>query len=78
MVVGSKETGELVALKRIGPLKGRSSVNLELRMPTATGRLVYELLLLSDSYLGIDQQYELRFDVLPPAIDAQFNAEVGE
>uniref|UniRef100_A0A914XKB1 Activating signal cointegrator 1 complex subunit 3 n=1 Tax=Plectus sambesii TaxID=2011161 RepID=A0A914XKB1_9BILA len=78
VVVGSKETGELIALKRIGPLKGRTSANVELRMPTTTGRLAYELLLLSDSYLGIDQQYELRFDVLPAAIDAQFNAEVGE
>lgn len=30
------------------------------------GRAIYTLFLLSDGYLGLDQQYNIQLDVIPP------------
>lgn len=41
-------------------------------------RCVYTLYLLSDSYLGLDQQYDLHLNVTPASIAAQVNTEVSD
>ena len=32
--------------------------------------------MMSDSYLGMDQQYDICLEVLPPSIEAQVNTEL--
>jgi activating signal cointegrator complex subunit 3 len=45
-------------------------------MPETTGRVIYTAYLMSDSYLGLDQQYDLHFDVIQQSIEAQVNTEL--
>lgn len=33
---------------------------------------------MSDSYLGLDQQYDLHLNIIPASIAAQVNSEISE
>ncbi|XP_047508654.1 activating signal cointegrator 1 complex subunit 3 [Pieris napi] len=63
VTLGSLEYGELHALKRV-PARGNSL--LTFYTPNYTGRLIYTLYIMSDSYLGLDQQYDLQFEIIDP------------
>lgn len=41
-------------------------------------RYIYTLYLMSDSYLGLDQQYDIHLNVTAPSIAAQVNSEVSD
>ena len=55
---------------------GKSSVQMSLYMPETIGRVIYTVYLMSDSYLGLDQQYDLHFDVMEQSLEAQVNTEL--
>ncbi|XP_067305469.1 activating signal cointegrator 1 complex subunit 3 [Pseudorasbora parva] len=78
LVLGEVEKKELLAIKRVGFVRNRSSVSVAFYTPEKTGKCIYTLYLMSDSYLGLDQQYDLRLNVLPASISAQVNSEVSE
>lgn len=40
-------------------------------------RCIYTLYLMNDSYLGLDQQYDVHLNVTPASIAAQVNSEVS-
>lgn len=40
-------------------------------------RCIYTLYLMSDSYLGMDQQYDLYLNIIPASLSAQVNTEVS-
>lgn len=40
-------------------------------------RYIYTLYLMSDCYLGLDQQYDIHLNVTPASISAQVNEEVS-
>ncbi|XP_041983109.1 activating signal cointegrator 1 complex subunit 3 isoform X1 [Aricia agestis] len=61
--VGCVEQGELVALTRI---PARGTAQLTVYSPSRPGRVIYTLYILSDSYMGLDQQYDLQFEVVEP------------
>ncbi len=65
LVLGCIEDGELHALKRIPPPRGRVGQTYQLTFytPEVVGRVVYTFYLVSDAYLGLDQQLDLRLDV---------------
>lgn len=68
LLLGDLEKRELVALRRVHeisrPIGGSvKPVPLIFRSPEKPGRYHYSLYLLSDSYRGLDQQYELRLEV---------------
>uniref|UniRef100_A0A8C4PYW3 SEC63 domain-containing protein n=1 Tax=Eptatretus burgeri TaxID=7764 RepID=A0A8C4PYW3_EPTBU len=64
LMLGLRDSRELVALKRIGALRGgRGSVTLSFSTPKTVGRCIYTVYVMSDSYLGLDQQYDLHADV---------------
>ena len=65
VIVGDCDTQELIALKKIGPISSKNvqSVDLFFKTPETSARLIYTIFLLSDCYLGLDQQYELGLDV---------------
>lgn len=65
LILGHREHKELIALKRTGSMRGTSKHHLTFRAPQEVGRVVYTLFLLSDSYLGLDQQYSICLDVQP-------------
>ena len=61
LLVGNAETHELYAIKRISVGAGSSRCSAQLNFPTVAGNLEelseVTLLLMSDCYLGLDQQY---------------------
>ncbi|CAG2249935.1 ASCC3 [Mytilus edulis] len=79
LLVGDIENKEVVALKRVGYIRGRSSQQIAIIMPDIVGRVIYTVYMMSDSYLGLDQQYDICLDVIPASIESQVNTElVGE
>jgi activating signal cointegrator complex subunit 3 len=78
LVVGDAEAKEVVALKRVSNIRGvRTSAQLALVSPENTGRVIYTVYLMSDSYLGLDQQYDVCLDVLPASLETQVNSELA-
>ncbi|KAJ8354135.1 hypothetical protein SKAU_G00217020 [Synaphobranchus kaupii] len=78
LVLGEVEKRELLAVKRVGYVRNRSSVSLAFFTPEKTGRCIYTLYLMSDSYLGLDQQYDIHLNVTPASVSAQVNSEVSD
>ncbi|MEE6475928.1 hypothetical protein FKM82_010900 [Ascaphus truei] len=77
LVLGEVDKKELVALKRIGYVRNRNTVSMAFYTPENTGRYIYTLYLMSDSYLGMDQQYDMYLNIIPASISAQVNSEVS-
>ena len=61
LVVGNTKANTLLCIKRIS-LQLKAKVKLEFVAPEA-GEHAYTLYLMSDSYLGCDQEYELPLQV---------------
>lgn len=76
LIIGHVDGNELIALKRVPYVRGKSSAQISVFMPEKTGRVIYTVYLMSDSYLGLDQQYDLHLDVIQPSIEAQVNTEL--
>ena len=53
---------ELLALKRVGPIRGSTTANVVL-VPEGSGDQDLCIYLLSDAYLGLDQQYDMHLHV---------------
>ncbi|KAI9492472.1 Sec63 Brl domain-containing protein [Zychaea mexicana] len=69
LVMGDSETDELLALKRIsmrnGPnetLTNRATSHISFDTPVRLGKHRYTLFLISDGYLGLDQQMDIEFE----------------
>ncbi|KAG0171135.1 hypothetical protein DFQ28_003899 [Apophysomyces sp. BC1034] len=69
LILGDPEADELLALKRIsmrnGPnetLGDRVTTNVSFETPARLGKHTYQLYLISDGYLGLDQQIEITFE----------------
>lgn len=76
LVLGDIENRELLALKRVGFVQSRSVVQLSFYTPENPGRYIYSLYIMSDSYLGLDQQYSICLNVIEADIEAQLNSEI--
>ncbi len=64
-MLGCVDDNELLALRRASPLRRKRSSSNELTFftPVDPGRVVYTLYVVSDAYLGLDQQYQICLDV---------------
>ena len=62
LLLGEVDSGELLALKRVGFFREKTKVSLALCAPEERCRKIYTLYLLSDCYLGLDQQFDLCFN----------------
>ncbi|XP_019946883.1 activating signal cointegrator 1 complex subunit 3 [Paralichthys olivaceus] len=78
LVLGEVDRRELLAVKRVGYVRNRMSVSVAFYTPEKTGKYIYTLYLMSDSYLGVDQQYDIHLNVTPASIAAQVNTEVSD
>ena len=77
IILGEVESREVIALKRVGYVKSKSNVSLSFYTPLMTGRVIYTLYLMSDCYLGLDQQYDVCLQVKPSSLEAQVNTELA-
>ncbi|XP_029451214.1 activating signal cointegrator 1 complex subunit 3 isoform X1 [Rhinatrema bivittatum] len=78
LILGEVDKKELVALKRVGYIRRQSVISVAFYTPEKVGRYIYTLYLMSDSYLGMDQQYDVYLNVIPTSISAQINTEVSD
>ncbi|XP_044531332.1 activating signal cointegrator 1 complex subunit 3 [Gracilinanus agilis] len=78
LILGEVDKKELVALKRVGYIRNRNSVSVAFYTPETSGRYIYTLYLMSDSYLGMDQQYDIYLNIIPASVSAQINTKVSD
>lgn len=64
LTLGNQESGELLALKRVGYRSNRSSQPLIFTAPTRLGRVIYTIYFISDGYIGLDQQFNVQLEVI--------------
>jgi len=80
-VLGDADSGELIALRRLQFIqKTTTKLSFEIpNDPVGSQRTVW-LYLCSDSYVGLDQQYEVAFTVQEgdPIEEGDYEEEVGE
>ncbi|KAK3097620.1 hypothetical protein FSP39_011463 [Pinctada imbricata] len=76
LIIGDIESREVIALKRVSYVRHTSKQQLAIYTPENTGRVIYTIYLMSDSYIGLDQQYDICFDVIPASIESQVNTEL--
>ena len=76
LVVGDVAANSLLCIKRIS-LQLKAKVKLEFTAPEP-GEYAYKLYLMSDSYLGCDQEYELKLKVGEAASDDEEGEEEEE
>lgn len=69
LVLGDIEKQELIAMKRIGYIATHSTYQLIFYTPEKIGRCIYTVFIISDCYLGLDQQYDVCLDVIEPAVN---------
>lgn len=62
--LGDRETGELIALKRVSFKGTRTSQHLAFTAPESKGRVIYTLFFISDCIIGMDQQYNVQLEVI--------------
>ncbi|XP_066171281.1 activating signal cointegrator 1 complex subunit 3 [Sylvia atricapilla] len=65
LILGEVDKKELIALKRTGYVRNRNTVSIAFYTPEAPGKCIYTLYLMSDSYLGMDQQYDIYLNIVP-------------
>ena len=75
LVVGDVAANSLLCIKRIS-LQLKAKVKLEFTAPEP-GEYAYKLYLMSDSYLGCDQEFELNLKIGEPLED-ESGEEEGE
>ncbi|XP_077383335.1 activating signal cointegrator 1 complex subunit 3 isoform X2 [Festucalex cinctus] len=78
LVIGEVDHKALLAVKRIGYVRNHTTASVAFFTPEKTGKCIYTLYLMSDSYLGLDQQYDIHLNVTPASIGAQVNTEVTD
>jgi len=64
LILGNPHTGELLALRKISFQKNLTT-QLMFDVPDEEGDYHYYLYLMCDSYLGLDQQYDIKFKAIP-------------
>ena len=66
LALGDVENNQdILALKRVSTVRGRTTQQLNFWTPEEAGRVIYTLYVMSDSYLGLDQQYDIHLEVMP-------------
>ena len=71
LILGEVDSNELLALKRLGFIRGRTRTSLAFSSPEEPCQLIYSLYLISDCYLGLDQQVELCFNFTSNGADTK-------
>ncbi|NXK30981.1 ASCC3 protein, partial [Piprites chloris] len=78
LILGEVDKKELIALKRTGYVRNRNTVSVAFYTPETPGKCIYTLYLMSDSYLGMDQQYDIYLKIVPASTSAKVTTEVSD
>merc|ERR1719510_1295595 len=55
---------DILAMKRVSIIRGNSTQQLNFWTPEDEGRVILTLYVMSDSYIGLDQQYDINLEVV--------------
>ncbi|PFX22952.1 activating signal cointegrator 1 complex subunit 3-like [Stylophora pistillata] len=77
VVLGEMDTGELLAVIRVSQVRSSSTVSLSFYTPEDLGRRIYTVFLISDAYLGIDQQYDVSLEIIQSDVSSHVITEVN-
>jgi len=66
-------------MKRITCIRNKRSTSASLAFfsPELPCKVIYTLFVMSDTYLGLDQQYDIRLDVIP-ALEPIVNGDISD
>ncbi|XP_046669965.1 activating signal cointegrator 1 complex subunit 3-like [Homalodisca vitripennis] len=64
LTLGHVDNVELLALKRVPPINHQSSQLITFSTPARPGPYILTLYIFSDTYLGLDQQYDIPLDLV--------------
>uniref|UniRef100_A0A158Q7W7 Activating signal cointegrator 1 complex subunit 3 n=1 Tax=Elaeophora elaphi TaxID=1147741 RepID=A0A158Q7W7_9BILA len=64
VLIGEKDTGEVLCCKKIPPFTRFKQLTMPFRMPKRLGRHIFTVFIMSDSYIGIDQEYNLHCEIV--------------
>lgn len=78
LILGEVDKRELIALKRVSYVRSHHVVSISFYTPEVPGRYIYTLYLMSDCYLGLDQQYDIHLNVTSASISSQRSEEVSD
>ena len=62
MAIGDKKSNSLISIKRVNFVH-KSKIRLDFATPDKAGHYEYTLYLVSDCYMGCDQEYKFTIDV---------------
>ncbi|XP_054270395.1 activating signal cointegrator 1 complex subunit 3 [Macrosteles quadrilineatus] len=65
LTLGHVDSVELLALKRVPPVHHSSNQMIAFSTPDKPGRYMMTLYVFSDTYLGLDQQFDILLDLVP-------------
>lgn len=77
VVIGDTKTNTLLSIKRL-TLNQKAKIKLDFTAPTITNSYSYTLYLMSDAYLGCDQEYKLNFNVVSKSNQNNSNNRMEE
>jgi len=77
LIIGNKETNELLAMKRIA-FKRFASKNLQICLPRDFVNNKLSVILMCDSYIGLDQEYTIDLHSINKAIRSKDAQDYGE
>ncbi|PAV64738.1 hypothetical protein WR25_20568 [Diploscapter pachys] len=63
VLVGVKDSNHLLPMTQISPFAGERRIRVDVTMPNVKGRTHVNVFLMSDCYLGIDQEYAIPIDL---------------
>lgn len=78
LILGEVDKRELMAVKRVGFVRTHHEASISFFTPETPGRYIFTLYLMSDCYLGLDQQYDIYLNVTKADISTQINTEVSD
>ncbi|XP_055339489.1 activating signal cointegrator 1 complex subunit 3-like [Paramacrobiotus metropolitanus] len=68
LLLGEVDSGELLAMKRVGFISRSLSSSLLFSAPSQPGRVILHFYLVSDSYFGLDQQMAVQLQAVEPHV----------
>lgn len=78
LIVGDPGRNSLLFIKRVNSVGRRTRTKLNFAAPAEAGDHDLKLYLISDSYMGCDQEYELQLSVLPGEDESEEDESEGE
>ena len=64
VILGEKNSKSQISMKRVSSIKRVSNISLAFTTPTKPAHHTLSLFLMSDSYIGLDQQYDIHVEIV--------------